>query len=259
MKTIRPLLLPLLGCAFGGLAMLGCLHLAEAHAAALAAAGPAATPVPIDWGFWLTVATALGVAASAVFHAIAAKTHSAKLEAVARVVDEMRGVLPAASAPAPGPTLVKGSGTAGLLAILLLGALAAPALTGCASQAAQQIKSDGKVAAVAVLDCEKKLARGQLEQGLVLLGSDIASMLLEHGAIDWAALATAALADASDVRTCAIAEYHAVMAAQPGANPVAAAKLYSVNPPPVNPLEAAIARIKAARGVSVIATPGGPI
>lgn len=49
-------------------------------------------------------------------------------------------VITPATTPAPGPVLVKGSGTAGMLAILLLGALAAPALTGCSSPKVQAIE-----------------------------------------------------------------------------------------------------------------------
>lgn len=59
---------------------------------AQAAAG--GTSPGVDWTFWIALVSALGVFVSFALHAIAAKTHSAKLEAVAQELDVLRRLLP---------------------------------------------------------------------------------------------------------------------------------------------------------------------
>lgn len=252
MTRLKTMIAPLLALTFG--VSVTVLFLRNAYA------DPATSQATMgtDWTFWIAIASAVGTAASYVLHALAARRHSTALETIASDIDAVR--LMAKGAPETQLKLVKppGAGAASLLAVLLLGTLAAPALTGCHTAAVQKVEGEGKAAASAVLDCEKQLAPGQLEQGLVLLAGDLASMVLAHGAIDWNALATAAIGDASNVRACALAEYHAVMLAAAPA-PAAEAKLVQVNAPPVNALAAAVARIKAARHVTAIATPGGPV
>lgn len=139
-------------------------------------------------------------------------------------------------------------------ATILLGLLA-PAQLACSSPAVQQVKSEGSAAAAAVIDCEKKLAPGQLEAGLVQLALDAATYVLPGGGPDWGKLAELAISDATDLKTCALAEYHAVTSAT--TRPAGPAALAST--PAATPLAAAVQQIKRARGVAAIVTPGGTI
>lgn len=89
-------------------------------------------------------------------------------------------------------TLVKQAALASLLA-----------LSGCAT-----LKADAAIAGPAVLDCTK-LEAPKLELQLIALGGDIAAYVIAHTPINWDALVDQALADASDVKVCAIAKYKA--------------------------------------------------
>lgn len=264
---------PLAGAAFGICATL--LFLPAAFA------DPVGTipPIPgVDWNFWLAVIGAAAGVASLLLHKFAPKSVITQdLDAMLAwwknratpdaptVTESVKAgvirVLPdgTITGVAPPLTVAKapGSGTAGLLAVLLLGALAAPAMTACHTAPVQQLKDEGSAAVSSTLDCAKKLGPGQLEAGLVVLAGDIATAILSHGAIDWGALAAAAIADVTEVKACALAEYHAVTSKQ--TSPAAEAKLMSVNAPPVNALASAVAKVKAARGVTAIVTPGGSV
>lgn len=193
-KLIR-LMFPLLAFAFGCAATVLFLRPAFADPGS-----PSVAP-GTDWAFWIAVASAAGTALSLVLHRVAATTHSEKLEAVARDIDEVRGM---AGAVKPALSIAKapGSGTAAMLAILLLGALAAPALTGCTATQARRTASAGVVAA---LDCESVHLDAQLAIDLRLTADAyVKRWITGTGATSTDAIAADLAPIKSDAVKCAI-------------------------------------------------------
>lgn len=259
-------------------ALLGCYGLA------CAAAGPL-DPLPVvpSWMVWLVMFAALLAGfetllkgLSMILHAIAGRTATTWDDRQADRIDELHdkvdGLRQALAPLVPGPAATSdpiakaaSSITAGtiakavLLAILLGGivGLGAGQLSACGSPAVQGVKTDTTAAGHAVLDCERKLAPAQLEAALVMLAVDAATYVLPGGAVDWNKLAELAIADATDLKACALAEYHAVTAAQPAAS--TAGLRLATGPGEPSPLVVALAKVKAARGVTAIVTPGGTI
>lgn len=249
-KFLPRLFPPLLGAAIGVLVTAGCIRLSEAHAAAAvalaAAADPSPAPVSIDWAFWAGLLVAAGTFASLVLHAVANKTHNAKVIKLADEIDVLRGmvrglipvvgvptsVTTTAAAPTsttPGPVLVKGSGTA-LVVLLLLGALAAPALTGCATG-----KAAAAAGTVAFLECED----GHLDATALADFKAAAANELRHifggAAPDTAALKLELSGVKSDLGKCAWAgAVAAVSALVPSSIPgTAVSALVAAGPDPV--------------------------
>lgn len=180
-------------------------------------------------------------------------------------VDELHDKIDAIGAalkpivPAPAPVAVL-SGTiakATLIGVLLGGSAllgGGLALSACTTPAAQQIKSEGSAAGSALLDCTKKLGPGQLETGLALLVGEAFA-----GGLSADTLAAAALADLTEVKTCALAEYGAVTAAKQASAPGTAVQGLTAAAAVPDPIAAALAKVKAARRLTSIVTPGGSI
>lgn len=88
---MKKLLVNLALLSLGALAFAGATLIPPMTAQAAADAAPAPG---VDWTFWIALVSAFGVFGSFALHAIAAKTHNARLEALAKEIDVLRGLLP---------------------------------------------------------------------------------------------------------------------------------------------------------------------
>jgi hypothetical protein len=218
---------------------------------AVGAPDPAPASPPFDWSFWSGVAIAVATAGSYVLHAIAGKTHSAKVEAVAKELDVLRRMVgplvpavgvptPVADKPAAAPpiAIVKGTGTASMLIVLLLGAVAVPALTSCAS--GSTARGDAATGLVAALNCEDgSIDPGALSDAAAFAAAKVQAWISGTAPTDLAGLKTKILADLAPVKSnlgrCAIASALAVVAAVAAPKPtpgVATSALFSASPGP---------------------------
>lgn len=270
-RTIRINLLLLTAAA----ALLGCYGLACAAVGPLEVSSVASL-LPPAWMVWVVMFMAILAGAetllrglSLILHAIAPHTATPLDDRAAVRVDELHDKLdafiaaikPIVTAPAPNAAGAL-SGTLAKVGMIVLfaGVTVAGGAVGlsCGSPAIQQVKADVGAGKQAVLDCEKTLAPAQLEAGLVQLMLDAATYVIPGlGGPNWDKLAELAIADVSEVKTCALAEYDAVAAARRAASPTALR--LAAGPTEPSPLAAALAKVKAARGVSAIVTPGGTI
>lgn len=119
-------------------------------------------------------------------------------------------------------------------------ALLVLALAGCAT-----VKQDVKAIAHGVLDCTKAAAP-ELVAETVALAID-----LSDGQVDWQPWIDRAIADASGVKACALAEYRAAKVASSAGMRMAVLAL--------DPLADGLARIEVALSVSQIVTSRGPL
>lgn len=124
-------------------------------------------------------------------------------------------------------------------------------LLGSGTMACTQAKADVVIAGAATLDCTK-LEAPKLAVGIAQLAVALVTYVARLGSPDWDALVSAALADASNIKVCAIAEYRAAKAAADAAS-------HAVAPPRPNDLDVAIARLRVGRGVTSIVTSAGAI
>lgn len=223
MTRINRLLLPVFSLTFGVAAMLLFLRSAFADPAPVATAAPG-----VDWAFWIAIASAIGTAVSFILHRVAAKTHNAKLEAIAQDLDEVRGL---AGAAKPALAVVPASGTTALLAVLLLGALAAPALTSCANTRAAVAAG-----AVAFLDCEDgHVDAAALADMKTLADADLRHVIGGAAAPDASALKAELAPVKSDLGKCGWAAAVAAMGAimpQPSDPSIAVSALVAAGPDP---------------------------
>lgn len=140
------------------------------------------------------------------------------------------------------------NGTVVAAAALML--LCAGTQLGCAT-----VKSDAKLASRAVRDCTR-LQGPKLVAAIATLAVTVAAQELQLGKPDWDALASEALADASDIKACSIAEYKAAKQRADAASGAVALRALLVEP---DPLDVAITKLHIGRGVEIYKTTGGDV
>lgn len=154
---------------------IGC-HLARAG---VAEAPPQQAPA-WNWQTWLLLGTSILTAASVVLHVVAPRTKATWDDKLRDDVDWLLSVAKDVKPP--------GSGAASMLVVLLLGALAAPALTACTAAQRAELKQDAKTA---VINCTAQDLGSAPHLDLATLVAVVNLAALERakcsttGSLDW--------------------------------------------------------------------------
>lgn len=176
-----------------------------------------------DYTFLLALGAAILGAASVVLHVVAPRTKATWDDAMRDDIDEVltwwrgraSGVVPGPAATAPTGKPPGGTGTAGMLAVLLLGIAGAGSMTSCTAAQVRQVAAAG---AVAALDCESAHLDAQvLADAKALAAGELQRLIAGAAPADLAGLKAKLLAELapikSDVGRCAVTGVLAAVAA----------------------------------------------